>query len=430
MDDSKLTVVEETPQMAERRRRNVEVAAVRAKLEHPDGGMFTDEGGEVRFAKPPKRTPQNVETVLKKDPRYLEGLSFDAFSGEVLWQGQPITDADLTQIRLEIGRAYRLQVSLPLIHELVEYVARGHEVHPVREYLEALRWDGTRRIDGMLARYAGADDAPIVRVIARRFMIAAVARIMTPGCKVDTVLILAGVQGIGKSTFFLTLAGEAWFRDDALDLRHKDAAMALKGVWLYELAELASTRARDAETVKGFLSRRVDSFRPPYARKVVSQPRQSVFVGTTNEPAFLNDPTGARRFWPVECKREPDLIALQRDRDQLWAEAVEAFQAGERWHLERNEARALEDHQERYRYEDPWLEPLRKWLATRSHEPHTTDELLTVALAKDVDRLTKADEMRIGPIMQRLGWAKSRTTSGGRRVRCWVVSDPEEGGNG
>ena len=109
---------------------------------------------------------------------------------------------------------------------------------------------------------------------------------------------------------------------------------------------------------------------------------------------------------------------------------MEAYKRGERWHLERNEARELENHQERYRYEDPWLEPLRKWLETRRHEPHTTDELLTVALAKDVDRLTKADEMRIGPIMQRLGWVKSRTTSGGRRVRCWVVGDPEEAENG
>ena len=426
MDDPKLTVVEETPQMAERRRRNVEVAAVRAKLEHPDGGMFTDEGGEVHFAKPPKRTPQNVETVLKKDPRYLDGLSFDAFSGEVLWQGQPITDADLTQIRLEIGRAYRLQVSLPLIHELVEYVARGHEVHPVREYLEALRWDGTPRIDGMLARYAGADDAPIVRVIARRFMIAAVARIMSPGCKVDTVLILAGIQGIGKSTFFLTLAGESWFRDDALDLRHKDAAMALKGVWLYELAELASTRVRDAETVKGFLSRRVDSFRPPYARKVVSQPRQSVFVGTTNEPAFLNDPTGARRFWPVECKREPDLLALQRDRDQLWAEAVEAFQSGERWHLERNEARALEDHQERYKYEEPWVHPVRRWLSSRDDRPHTAHEILVGALAKDPDKQHKGDTMKLGQILADLGWHRGRATIDGAQVRCWLPPHYDE----
>lgn len=425
MADPDLKAVEDTPAMSEARARSVEVERVRAKLDFPNGGKVQDNNNITRYLKPPLRTPKNVEHVLKKDDRYLQAIAYDAFSGESTWDGEPITDTDLTRIRLELGATYLLHVSLPLIHEMVEYVARDREYHPVRDYLERLRWDGVERIDRLLPDYAGCDDAPILRTIGRRFMIGAVARIYAPGSKLDTVLILAGRQGLGKSTFFLELAGADWFRDDALDLRHKDAAMALKGVWLYELAELASTRVRDAETVKGFLSRRVDSFRAPYARKVTSQPRQSVFVGTTNEPAFLNDPTGARRFWPAECKRAPDLIAVQRDRDQLWAEAVEAFKRGERWHLEINEARELEAHQERYRYEDPWLEPLRKWLEApvRSGERHTTTDILTGALAKDLDRLTKGDEMRVGSLMQRLGWHKSRTTSDGQRVRCWVRVD-------
>jgi predicted P-loop ATPase len=119
------------------------------------------------------------------------------------------------------------------------------------------------------------------------------------------------------------------------------------------------------------------------------------------------------------------LLATKRDRDQLWAEAVEAYQRGERWHLERNEARELEQHQERYRYEDPWLEPLRVWLEApvRAGERHTTSDLLSGPLAKDIDRQTKGDEMRVGSLMQRLGWVKARTTSNGQRVRCWVKVD-------
>ena len=421
MADPDLTVVEKTPEQLADEARQAEVKRVRADLDYPPGAKVQDiHTDDVSYVKPPYRTPQNVEHVLKHDDRYLQRLEFDAFSGEATWDREPITDADLTRMRLEIGAEYLLQVSLPLIHEIAEYVARAREYHPVRDYLERLRWDGVPRIDRLLPAYAGCDDAPILRTIGRRFLIGAVARIYEPGCKLDTVLILAGRQGLGKSTFFLELAGADWFRDDALDLRHKDAAMALKGVWLYELAELASTRVRDAETVKGFLSRRVDSFRAPYARKVTSQPRQSVFVGTTNEPAFLNDPTGARRFWPAECKRAPDLIAVQRDRDQLWAEAVEAYKRGERWHLEINEARELEAHQDRYRYEEPWVHPVRRWLASRDDRPHTAHEILVGALGKDADKQHKGDTMKLGQILSDLGWHRGRATIDGAQVRCWL----------
>ena len=426
MADPDLTVAEDTPEMAERRARSVEVARVHGLLKWPNGQPVTDNLGIKRYTKPPLRIPQNVEIILRKDDRYLQALEFDAFAGEATWEREPITDADLTRIRLEMGAEYKLQVSLPLIHEIAEYVARDREYHPVRDYLERLRWDGIERIDRLLSSYAGCDDAPVLRTVARRFLIGAVARIYEPGCKLDTVLILSGRQGLGKSTFFLELAGVEWFRDDALDLRHKDAAMALKGVWLYELAELASTRVRDAETVKGFLSRRVDSFRAPYARKVTSQPRQSVFVGTTNEPAFLNDPTGARRFWPAECKRPPDLLATKRDRDQLWAEAVEAYKRGERWHLERNEARELEAHQERYRYEEPWVHPVRRWLATRDDRPHTAHEILVGALGKDPDKQHKGDTMKLGQILSDLGWHRGRATIDGAQVRCWLPPHLDE----
>jgi predicted P-loop ATPase len=277
--------------------------------------------------------------------------------------------------------------------------------HPIRDYLNGLRWDGRERLAGLLARYAGAEDTEINRTLSERFAISCVARVMKPGAKVDTVLILAGRQGLGKSTFFRALAGEQWFRDTALDIRNKDAFLALRGAWLYEMAELASMRARDAETVKAFLSATVDHYRKPYARNMVAQPRQCVFVGSTNEPSFLRDPTGA-----------PDVAAVERDRDQLWAEALALYQQGRIWWLESDAA--LEDSHERYQHEDPWESAIRDWLAGGS-DRFTVTDVLTEAIRMDLDKQAKHHEMRVGGILARLGYEKRRVRVGGARAYRW-----------
>ena len=217
--------------------------------------------------------------------------------------------------------------------QAVETVARDRLFHPVREYLDALRWDTSPRLDGWLRRYLGAADKPYTRAVGPRFLISAVARIYRPGCKADCVLILEGPQGGRKSSALKSLA-EPWFADRLSDLGSKDAAMETRGVWIIEVAELDSMTRAEVSTIKAFMSRTHDRFRPPYGKRLVDLARQCVFAGSINpEGGYLKDATGGRRFWPVACGTI-DLDALKNDRSQLWAEARERFRRGDPWWLE------------------------------------------------------------------------------------------------
>ena len=417
-------VDDSTPDGAQQRAGQIE--KIRAMLEHPKDARIQPEGSaEWVWVKAPKVTPENVEVVLTQDPWFRSRLALNDFTGKLEWEGREIRDADLTRARLAMARTYKLRASLALTKEIVSYVSDALRVHPVRDYLEGIRWDGQERLAHLLHHYAGCDDTPLHRVISRRFMVSAVARILRPGCKVDTVLILAGPQGYGKSTFFAALAGREWFKDTAIDLRNKDAYMAIRGAWIYELAELAATRPRDAETVKAFLSAQVDNFRPPYGQFEVTQPRQCVFVGTTNEPSFLADPTGARRFWPAEVKRAPSILEVTRDRDQLWAEAVAAFKAGERWWLEINESQELIEAQEQYKHEDPWGPKIERWIADRAPDAAgiTAEFILNSALDMDADKQGKHSEMRVGGILAGMGYTKRRVQYQGKRRWRWFPTE-------
>jgi predicted P-loop ATPase len=227
----------------------------------------------------------------------------------------------------------------------IERAARDVMHHPVREYLRALTWDGTLRLDAWLANYLSAV-APrdYLAAVGPKALIAAVARVMRPGCQVDNALVLEDPkQGTGK-TSTIRILGWPWTTDAVHDLAGADAAIQLAGVWFVELSELAAMRRSDLESMKAFLSRMSDRYRPPYGKRAVDVPRQCIFVGTTNESQYLRDPTGNRRFWPVRTG-VIDLAALERDRDQLFAEAVMRFDADERWHLARDDIGLAEAEQ-------------------------------------------------------------------------------------
>jgi predicted P-loop ATPase len=204
--------------------------------------------------------------------------------------------------------------------------------HPIKDYLEGLPvWDGTERVDRLLIDYLGAEDNPYTRAIMRKTLVAAVARIYEPGIKFDYILVLNGPQGIGKSTFFAKLGGK-WFSDSLTvsDMRDKAGAEKLQGYWILELGELAGLRKIDVETVKSFITRTDDKFRQSYGINVESHPRQSVIVGSTNSTSgFLRDVTGNRRFWPVRVNHGKKKVWEMTDIDQIWAETLEKYKAGE-----------------------------------------------------------------------------------------------------
>jgi predicted P-loop ATPase len=307
-----------------------------------------------------------------------------------------------------------IYVSVEIAGLAVQTVARDRTFHPVRQKLDGLKWDGTRRIDGWLSLYLGAEPSEYTSAVGARWLISGVARIYNPGANADCALILEGDQGLMKSTALKTLA-EPWFTDEIADLGSKDAAMQTRGVWVIEIAELDSMSRSDVSKIKGFISRTTDRFRPPYGKRLVESPRQCVFAGSVNHSNYLRDETGGRRFWPVACTRI--LIEdLARDRDQLWAEAVVRYRAGERWWLDTAELNIAAEQEQADRYEgDAWDGPIAAWIEGR--QSVSIDEVLEVCLNKAKSTWTQSDKTRVARSLRALGW--ERYKAGPRAGREW-----------
>jgi predicted P-loop ATPase len=219
--------------------------------------------------------------------------------------------------------------------------------HPVREYLSSLSWDGIKRADTIFIDYLGAEDSKYVRDVTGKSLLGAVARIMCPGTKHDHVLVLVGPQGCRKSSTLAKL-GKKWFSDSLYTLVGKDAFEQLQGHWIIELGEMAAMRKIELEQIKQFLSKQSDSYRSAYARRSQVHPRQCAFFGSTNDEEFLRDPSGARRFWPVTVTNEGRKRAdgfTDEIVDQVWAEIVVRYNAGEKWYLSEEAEAAANDKQ-------------------------------------------------------------------------------------
>jgi putative DNA primase/helicase len=316
-------------------------------------------------------------------------------------------------------RAERLQLADKLVNIAVDDVGQRCRVSVLRDWLEGLKWDGTARIETWLATYIGAADTPYHRAVGKWWLISAVARGVKPGCKADHAIVLEGGQGIGKSSALRTLAGEDWFSDTAADLSTKDAMQDLPGNWIIELGELAALRrTSDIQAVKFFLSKCDDKYRPSYGRRSVRVPRQCVFAGTINDDEYLMDETGNRRFWPVRCGTI-DLEGLARDRDQLWAEAVALYRAGERWWPLRGEEAMCATEQERRTTDptDPWLQPIAEWIQANAIRETTIWDVLERCLKVGGLSCGKREQMRVGKCLKALGFM--RALSGPERVTKW-----------
>jgi predicted P-loop ATPase len=297
-------------------------------------------------------------------------------------------------------------------------VARNRSYHPVKTYLDTLKWDNHRRLNTWLSRALGVDHSRYHSMVGRKFLLSMIARIYRPGCKVDYMMVLVGEQGKLKSTVASTLAGR-WFSDNLPNLRNeKDAALHLNGKWLIEMGELAAIRKQDDEHVKTFIVRQSDKYRPPYGENEVDEPRQCVFMGTTNKIQFLHDETGARRYWPVKVEKI-NLGWLRDNRDQLFAEAKCCFDKGEKWWpLDGWEEQHAKPEQAKYQETDSaWSDAIASWLDEYGQEAVRTSDIFQHALNfKEVKDIRPSDYGRLRKIMMDFKWDQQRDKHG----RYWV----------
>lgn len=399
----------------------------------------------------------NALVALRCDPDVKDALIFDEFAQQALLvhpvrspmapfpQPLALEDSQLTQIREWMQSCGLKLMSRDTVHEAVIEVAREHSFHPVRDWLDGLEWDGVDRNSQWLHRYCGAAASEANTLFGALFLISMVARIYEPGCKADYMLVLEGDQGKMKSMICAVL-GAPWFSDSLPEItgNGKDTSMHLRGRWLCEIPELHAFNRAETTHLKSFISRPTERFRPPYGRMEVEEPRQCVFIGTTNKDAYLKDETGGRRFWPVKIG-VVDIVGLEADRAQLFAQACADYRAGKSWwphhEFEAQHIRPLQES--RYDADDAWEEPIAHHLESKSVT--TFSEILDVLEFSSgngaspgvretgefryepgssqhktpINRVSKADQNRIKAILIKLGWERAgRQNAEGRSL--WV----------
>jgi len=392
----------------------------------------------------PKNSVRNTELVLRNDEQWRGVLGFCELSYRIIKRKVPPMahselgewcDVDASALRVWMSHQYGFTPPHGDIGDALAVVARSNRFHPVRDYLRSLKWDGVTRLPTWLSKaFESTDDTRYLELVGTRVLIGAVARVMRPGCKMDNVKILEGEQGRGKSTVIATLFGE-WFSDSPLPIGDKEAYQLIQGKWCFELGELDSFNKAEVTALKQFFSQQTDRFRASYGKVAQDYPRQTQFWGSPNQDAYLRDYTGNRRFWPVYCAAVHRQWVTEH-RDQLWAEALHRYEAGEQWWISRETSEDEADHeivtttQDTRLQRDPWEDLLRPWLGA-SKKPHlTAAEILKDCIGLDGAHMQPAQVNRLAPILKMLGWRPTRTRlpigPGGKPVQVRVWKSEEQ----
>lgn len=311
-------------------------------------------------------TRKNIEIIMKNDAAIKGVFGYEQFSQRIAIKRRPAwrdgsegmywNDNDEANLRTLLETSYKIDNKLK-VDDCILTVANDNSFHVIREYLSGLEWDGVERMETLLIDYLGAEDNTYTREVTRKLLVAAVARVFSPGVKFDTMPVLVGAQGLGKS-YLLKKLGGRWFSDSITSLQGKEAFEQLRGVWIEEFSELSAMRKADIEAIKQYVTKQVDTYRPAYAKCLMDFPRQCVFVGTTNTENFLRDKTGNRRFLPVEVGVDiPTRSLFADDADeyiaQVWAEAKRAYDDGEKLILEGEAAKIAKQAQSEHMEENP-----------------------------------------------------------------------------
>ncbi len=411
----------------------------------------------------------NTLHVLEGDPLWRGVLGFNQFSYRIVKRRMPpvlpATEgewADIDDVRLQVylTKTYSFEPKKTTVMDAVMQVAHAAPFHPVREYLDALVWDGTPRLVTLLADCWGAlstagsaalrrEDPGAHRRLGKylelagvKWLVGAVARIYKSGCKLDTMLVLEGGQGDFKSTSIRALFGDEWFSDSKLTIGDKDALAQMQGKWAYEMAEMDAHRKADDTAFKQFLTTQVDRVRWHYGKRAEDVPRQCIFVGTTNMEQYGKDETGMRRVWPFEVGFV-DLDRIRSQRDQLWAEAVSLFRQGVTWWVDKrvfvlepdeeplidrpwSEFELFQEQGDHRQNVDAWEEPILKFIADNNKLPYyTTAQIMGGALLLDKARWTPLEQKRVAAILRRLGFKTKKVGPKNARVNGWVREDDQ-----
>ena len=352
----------------------------------------------------------NLILIMENAPEWRGKLALDEFSNSLLYDGKEWVDAQALELKAWLEKHWiPSEVKTGLVHESVEVIGRRHAIHPVRSYLLDQRWDGVERIPTFFSDFCGAAQTRYSQAVARCLFVSAVARILAPGCKADLMIVLEGEQGCGKSRLVLALFSKEWHSEITESPGSADFYQALRGRWCCEFGEMAAFGKADKNRIKQVLTQIQDTYRPSYGRNSRTFPRQNIFIGTTNNYTWNDDPTGARRFLPIRCGDAIDIDAVTAIRDQLWAEAVWRFRQGEQFH-DIPDAAAEQDA----RFDqDAWEERIDYWLQTKPKV--TILEVMEDCLGLKSDRQGRSEQIRIGHILRRLKWLPKQEATGDRR---------------
>jgi putative DNA primase/helicase len=392
---------------------------------------------------------RNVLIALRSAPELFHLTRYNSFALTVeftrsppwraAYPGAKWTETDDTCLAAWLQEAGLKLRGTAAVANCIGVAAQDIAFHPVRDFLNALKWDGTPRLKTWARTYLGAEGVePYLAAVGTRFTVSAVARIMRPGCQADHVLVLESPQGAGKTSAVRSLAYEpTWYAGSLPDVHTKDAALQLAGRWIVEISELRAVRNSQLEAVKAFITETIATFRPPYGRRTAQFPRQCVFVATTNEADYMRDRTGNRRYWPIKCTRI-DVDAIQRDLKQIWAEALHLFNADERWHLTDDEARLAIVEQRHRMHVTETEQDVGAYLSAileRGQRTVTVHEVLTHGLRLDPDSSHYALAARqigtaVAEAMTFAGWRKLGRQGSERRTVYQFTGEPDKGDKG
>ena len=375
----------------------------------------------------------NKEIELKKlNPRQVAKYIFSKYDkklrlnelGNIIeLEGE---EYDLDEAYIHLLMENNIYSSKFFVTDVLKQVAKTQSYNPVKDYLNNVACSAIPvDINNLSSRYFGTSN-PLYDIFFKKTLIAAVARIYDPGCKVDTTLVLQGDQGLGKSTVFKVLGGE-WFDDSMADARDKDDLLKLHQCWIQEWGEVERVFSKQqAGVLKAFLSRSTDLYREPYAPKAKRHKRHSIIVATVNNAQFLVDSTGNRRYWIIPVLGEAiDLELLKKERDGIWAAAVAAYKAGEPWWLTPEFAKLSEDNNSHFKVTDEWESAIANY--TENLNRVSVTEILEKVFDFEIGKMDRGSQMRVATILTFLGWTKvGMRERAGKRQQCWEKSPTQE----